>query len=172
MPEGTTPPSFGDHRLPQRFWEKVRVDSDGCWRWTASTTSNGYGKMYWNGKLLASHRISFETLIGQIPAGAQLDHTCHDPNLCKVSGPCHHRPCVNPSHLKPGTQFDNMAKGRARNTKREQTHCKNGHEFSEENTYITPSTGLRSCRTCYQNRYPERAKRKRERRVADPSYGR
>jgi len=31
---------------------------------------------------------------------------------------------------------------------REWTRCKNGHEFTEENTYINPSNGHRRCRTC------------------------
>ncbi|AEK09399.1 HNH endonuclease [Mycobacterium phage LittleE] len=28
------------------------------------------------------------------------------------------------------------------------TQCVNGHEFSEENTYVNPNNGYRSCRTC------------------------
>lgn len=30
--------------------------------------------------------------------------------------------------------------------------CKKGHEFSEENTYRRPDTGVRSCRACARNR--------------------
>jgi hypothetical protein len=28
------------------------------------------------------------------------------------------------------------------------THCKNGHEFTPENTYIRPDNGGRQCRAC------------------------
>lgn|GEM_PF-6629198 len=35
------------------------------------------------------------------------------------------------------------------------THCKRGHEFTTENTYIIPSTGSRCCRAC------DKAKHKR-----------
>lgn len=28
------------------------------------------------------------------------------------------------------------------------THCKRGHEFTPENTYINPSNKSRNCRTC------------------------
>lgn len=36
-----------------------------------------------------------------------------------------------------------------------QTHCKNGHEFTPENTYLRPGhlRGNRDCRTCKTNRY-------------------
>ncbi|MGV5046894.1 HNH endonuclease [Rhodococcus pyridinivorans] len=43
------------------------------------------------------------------------------------------------------------------------THCKNGHPFDAENTYIAPSTGQRCCRTCRsersRRRYLERMSR-------------
>ena len=32
------------------------------------------------------------------------------------------------------------------------THCNKGHEFTTENTYVTPKTGWRGCRTCTRNR--------------------
>ena len=31
------------------------------------------------------------------------------------------------------------------------THCVNGHEYTEENTYWAPKTGSRSCRKCRYN---------------------
>ena len=33
QPDSTTPPLFGDPRLPARFWEKVEVQPNGCWLW-------------------------------------------------------------------------------------------------------------------------------------------
>jgi len=38
---------------------------------------------------------------------------------------------------------------------RSKTHCKNGHAFSPENTYVYPN-GERECRTCQRARKRER----------------
>jgi hypothetical protein len=35
------------------------------------------------------------------------------------------------------------------------THCKNGHKYTSENTYVTPK-GTRQCRTCQRDRARER----------------
>lgn len=62
----------------------------------------------------------------------------------------------------------------------QQTHCKRGHEFTPENTYVKPD-GRRTCRTCMRIRdrkrwatnteFRERAKaRKRQRWATDPEY--
>lgn len=44
-----------------------------------------------------------------------------------------------------------------------QTHCQNGHEFNEDNTYISPKSRKRSCRICC-------AARTKEKRRTDPSF--
>ena len=38
-------PTFGDSRLPARFWDKVRVLDSGCWEWQAGKTE-GYGRFH------------------------------------------------------------------------------------------------------------------------------
>lgn len=170
MPDGNTTPNFGDRRLPQRFWDKVRIESNGCWHWTASTTPNGYSKFGWQGKTPNAHRVAYRVLVEEISSDVHLDHMCHDPKTCTTWTECTHRLCVNPAHLRAGAAADNMSKSRARRIKSEQTHCKNGHPFSEENTYRSPK-GHRVCRTCYRASYGRRAEHKRKRRAADPTYG-
>lgn len=42
-----------------------------------------------------AHRFAYEEVVGPIPEGHQLDHTCHN------------RACVNPGHLRPATNKQN-----------------------------------------------------------------
>lgn len=71
-----------------------------CWIWQRST-SQGYGQMWHNGSThpLRAHRVIYERHKGPIPEGLNLDH------LCRV------RPCVNPDHLEPVTQAENVRRG-------------------------------------------------------------
>ncbi len=120
----------------QRFWPKVKK-GDGCWLWTGSTDSHGYGKLLGTDhRLISSHRFSWQLVYGPIAQGMVLDH------LCRV------RNCVRPSHLEPVTQRQNVLRsiGPASDNA-VKTHCVRGHLFDEANTY-TKTPGHRQCCRC------------------------
>lgn len=129
-PEGHAPPPD----LAARFWSKVNVTTR-CWEWTGTLHADGYGVFFGMGQVWLAHRLSYEIFRGPIPKDRVLDHLCRN------------RKCVKPDHLEPVTILENIRRGE-RATK---THCKSGHEFTPENTYIsTDAKGrhARRCRTC------------------------
>ena len=71
--------------------QQYYVDANGCWRWRGRTSTHGYGRV---GDRFA-HRLYYTHFIGPIPKNMQVQH------ICDV------RDCVNPSHLKLGTDTDN-----------------------------------------------------------------
>lgn len=128
----------------QRFVSKIEYEPiSGCWLWKGTHT-NGYGRFKLNYKNPRAHRLAYMYWKGDIPKDLVLDHLCRN-SLC-----------VNPNHLEPVTQQENILRGR--NRLRELTHCKNGHEFTEENTLVTP-VGTRKCRPCRRENERERYQR-------------
>lgn len=122
----------------KRFTEKVERKPNGCWLWTAAKNRKGYGQFRYKGTLYIAHRFSFEYYKKESLRDLHIMHTCDTPS------------CVNPKHLKAGTNQDNVddKMAKKRDKKNTITHCKNGHEFTEDNTRIRKSDNSRQCRTC------------------------
>jgi hypothetical protein len=122
----------------ERFWSKVDK-TESCWNWTASKNTQGYGGFKLNGKVKKAHRVAYELTRGHIPDGLVLDHLCRNHS------------CVNPDHLEPVTHRENTIRGvvgeMTRNRQLSKTHCRRGHEYTEENTYVSPK-GDRTCKSC------------------------
>lgn len=111
----------------------------GCWLWMRACSKAGYGEFGVGPKVVRAHRWRYEYEFGPVPSGLHLDH------LCRV------RCCVNPQHLEPVTCRENVLRGAGPAAKQvKQTHCLNGHELTDDNTYSVPRTKRRSrqCKLC------------------------
>jgi hypothetical protein len=130
---------------------RIKIDDNGCWIWQLKPTTYGYGQIRepQARKMVKAHRASYQAFVGEIPAGLTLDH------LCRV------RLCVNPAHLEPVTNKENLLRGEnSVGIKHRQTHCIYGHPLSGDNLYMT-KRGNRMCKTCsVQRTRDSRAKAK------------
>jgi hypothetical protein len=122
-------------KLEPSIRKRIDFHKNGCWLWTGSLNKRGYGVFSGSRNVFttSAHRIVYEYLVGD--PGENLHHreTCE-------------KKCVNPEHLTPMTISDHASHHG------EKTHCVNGHEFTEKNTYIRPDTGGKQCRRCKADR--------------------
>lgn len=92
----------GHHcRKEPRYYEVDTGFASPCWIWALSLTPGGYGmeRVPGSGPKVYAHRASYERHHGEIPEGLQIDHLCRE------------RACINPDHLEPVTQQENVRRG-------------------------------------------------------------
>ena len=150
---------FGDPGQPfmpippreERFWSRVckagtipheRPELGPCWEWQGHVLPTGYGSLVLAGKNNRAHRLAYEFVKGEIPAGLDLDHLCRN------------RTCVNPDHLEPVTRRENFLRGMSPAAIVLRTNrCIRGHLLSPDNVYVNPNPpNRRFCRACRRER--------------------
>jgi hypothetical protein len=151
MPTENPRTRLRNHPVAERLLYRTNIQGwDECWLWLGSKNEKGYGHIRadMNGPVMQVHRVAYETWVGEIPEGLEIDHLCGTRN------------CVNPSHLEVVDRRTNVNRGR-RNQNHGKTRCLHGHPFDAKNTYID-GRGNRACRRCGV----ERMRRYRTRKVA------
>lgn len=119
-----------------------------CWEWTGKLNPSGYGQVIIHPargvrETWLTHRLAYTLEHGPIPDGLTVDHLCRN------------RVCANPSHMELVTQRENNLRSTSPSAKNaRKTHCKRGHEFTPENTYLWtgPRGQQRQCRECISAR--------------------
>lgn len=136
------------HKEPAlRIRENISIDpTSGCWNWKLYVNAEGYGSICVNKKHWAAHRFSYVTFKKNIPKGLVIDHLCRNTS------------CVNPDHLEPVTNKENIMRGNGIcviNARK--THCKRGHAFTKQNTlHKNGNLNHRTCRACASSLYDKK----------------
>lgn len=133
-----------DERDLARFYRKVPERPGGeCWPWRGTMFDTGYGAFSLQGRNRGAHRVSYQIHRGEIPAGLVLDHLCRT------------RSCVNPEHLEPVRQGENVRRGESPSAQAQRAGtCSAGlHDMTD--VYVKPD-GMRQCRPCQIQRARQR----------------
>lgn len=137
----------------ERVKARCVTNEKGCWIWPIKFargkkygTKWSYGQTNYRAKSTIIHRQMYKIVHGVVLG--RFDFVCHS---------CDETMCCNPAHLWLGTprqnSLDASSKGRSRN--QQDTHCKRGHEFTPENTYMARRNEIsssRACKTCQRIR--------------------
>lgn len=108
-----------DESARARFFASIeRIPFSGCWIWTRSVISKGYGCIRLADRTHYAHRISWEIHHGQVPRGSHVLHRCDVPSCC------------NPEHLFLGTNGDNIADSIAKGRRKRPGEKQNRHILS------------------------------------------
>ena len=115
-------------RLIEALYARARDAENGCLIWQGSTATNGYGRVYVDGRMMPAHRRVLELSLGRrLPPGMEACHRCDVRN------------CIRAEHLFEGTRSDNMKDCAAKGRSAMQRH-------PEKNHLGTPSGRLEKAR--------------------------
>lgn len=136
--------------LAAKVRSRTVVDAaTGCWNWQGATHTQGYGQIWRpdEKRKISTHRLMALASGQSLAPGMQVDHLCRNPRCC------------NPAHLEVVTPAENSARGVAGKLAAARaklvTHCPQGHEYTEANTYVHRGR-KRHCRTCQDARQKAR----------------
>ena len=126
---------FIPRRVAQRAHDNAIPAPNGCWISNYSVGSHRYAQIGWHadGKryMTVAHRAAWVSANrAQIPDGMTVDHTCKN------------RRCVNPSHLRLLSNFENARRTSGRDWPL--GTCVNGHS----NEHLTYRGAKRVCGIC------------------------
>jgi hypothetical protein len=134
-----------DVSLLETLITRITKNSEGCWEWSG-TNGLGYGYVTYQGSYRVVHRLLYELSTGNSTKGFDLHHICVN------------RKCVNPRHVTPLTRSEHK---KLHAQAKQNGACKNGHEFTEANTYQLGNH--RTCKECkrkYNREYKARQRAK------------
>jgi len=139
MTKPAAPDDVYNAKWVSRLMGRVYPGENGCILTRGFHNADGYGQIYHRSLGDFPHRVLMILLYGPIPDGKMVCHRCGNHG------------CVNPAHLYIGTMQQNardtVAMGRHRESQK--THCKQGHEFTPENTrMVGPRKTKRQCNEC------------------------
>ena len=133
-------------KVMKRLFNNSEVKDTGCIEWNGHRNEKGYGRISFGNVVIKTHRLSymFANNLNSLSSDQFICHSCDNPA------------CINPEHLWLGNNMDNVIDmvGKGRHWQQKKTHCKQGHEFTEENTRAT-SKGHRTCIACVTIRNKE-----------------
>lgn len=161
---------FNTRILPCTYQDtNYTYEGNNCLFWEDTKTKDGYGVYFYMHRIYTVHRLVYTMHYGLDPEGYDIDHLCNN------------RGCCNPLHLEAVTKAENCRRRWLRNPRKKKekvtkekkpqakgykqkhpkTHCKNGHEFAEENTSMVEvidhgaSRIKRRCKQCGRERARE-----------------
>lgn len=85
--------------LPEQFHDKIKINENGCWEWLGALDRYGYAKITWQCITQKAHMVAYLLVRGKYPRHKKLDHLCR------------FRKCINPWHLEPVTNRENVRRG-------------------------------------------------------------
>ena len=129
----------------ERIMARTSRQPDGCLECSYSLGSHGYVQAWDGVTVVLAHRIVWEHVNGPIPAGMTVDHER-----------CRNRRCVEITHLRLLTNFDNARRNHPDHSWPVNGKCLHGHEHA---VHWAPKSEKRKkgyCRECRRVKWARR----------------